>query len=564
MTVSVGGERGGGAGDRWAVPPVPGAVLEQMPAGVIVAEVPGGRVVFQNRHAERIWALPTPAPAGTAEYSAWQGSHPDGRPYEAEEWPLARAVLYGETVEAEEIHVRQADGQRGVIRVNAARVRDERAGVTVAVATFYDVTAERRHEVARRLLAEAGSTLALTLEYETTLSAIVRLAVPLLADWCGVYILGEDGRVSRVAVEHADPARRAVSARLAERYPTRLDAGNAIGRVLREGRSELVPEVTDAHLRELAQDEERLDLLRQLGMRSAMLVPLLTRGRTIGCLAFYTTQSGRRYGPEDLALAEELGARAALAIDNARLFEESQAANRAKSDFLAVVSHELRTPLTEIIGYAELLELGIPEPVTELQHEQVQRIASSARHLLTLIEEILTVVSVEAGRAKVIAERVRLGELLDRVVSIVGPSASEKGLGLKVEADAPEAWVVVDAGKVTQILLNLLTNAVKFTPAGEVALRAGLAPDALRLTVSDTGIGMTEAHRARAFEPFWQAEEAVTRQAGGTGLGLTVTRRLVVLLGGEVEVESEPGRGSTFTVRLPLPMRGGAAARREA
>ncbi len=230
---------------------------------------------------------------------------------------------------------------------------------------------------------------------------------------------------------------------------------------------------------------------------------------------------------------------------------EAERANGAKSDFLAVMSHELRTPLAAIMGYQELLADGITGPITDAQGQQLARIKASARHLLSLIDEILTFTRLDAGRETVSPERVDLAHVLNEAAEIVEPLAAAKKLELRVMPPGAGKVVESDPTKVRQILVNLLSNAVKFTDTGSITAEASLHGSEFELVVSDTGIGIAPDNLNRIFEPFWQVEQTATRRATGTGLGLTVTRRLANLLGGDVVVRSDPGSGTTFTVTLP-------------
>lgn len=231
---------------------------------------------------------------------------------------------------------------------------------------------------------------------------------------------------------------------------------------------------------------------------------------------------------------------------------EAESANGAKSDFLAVMSHELRTPLAAIMGYQELLADGITGPVTEAQAQHLGRIKASARHLLSLIDEILTFTRLDAGRETVIPETIDLDTALRDACEIIEPLASGKKLEINAVSPGPGVKVESDPTKLRQILVNLLSNAVKFTDEGSVTAEASLIGKEFLLKVTDTGIGIQPENIHRIFDPFWQVEQKATRRATGTGLGLTVTRRLANLLGGDVDVTSTPGAGTTFTVRLPI------------
>jgi signal transduction histidine kinase len=247
----------------------------------------------------------------------------------------------------------------------------------------------------------------------------------------------------------------------------------------------------------------------------------------------------------------EINARLLLAaIREEALTEEAQAASDAKSAFLATMSHELRTPLNAIIGYGELLSDGIPGPISEAQHVQLERIRASAHHLLALIDQVLTLSRLEAGREPVNWELVSLASVLDQATTLASPLADRKRLTLRVLAPESPVTFESDAIKVTQILVNLLGNAVRFTDRGDIVMSARAEPGGVVIEVRDTGIGIAEPNLERVFDPFWQVEQVHTRRVGGSGLGLSVCRRLARLLGGDVTVTSTLGEGSTFAVRI--------------
>lgn len=432
--------------------------------------------------------------------------------------------------------------------------RDSQGGIAGVVGVATDITERRRREQANSLLADAGRVLAESLDFRTTLNTVAQLVTPALADWCSVVLVSATGTLETLAVAHADPEKVKWAREAGVRYPNDPDSTRGVPAVIRTGKSEIYPEITDAMLVGAAKDEGHLELLRALQMRSAMIVPMQAHGRTLGAITLIGAESGRQFNERDLPIAEELARRSALAIENVELFEAAAAASRAKSEFMASMSHELRTPLNAIFGYTSLLVDEITGPVTPAQQEQLLRIRSSATHLLGLIDEVLSFSRLEAGREQISIQDVRVSAVLEEALSLVKPMAAAKHLPIEIATDARGTDALslqTDVLKMRQILVNLLNNAVKFTDQGKVTLSASAEGADVAFRVSDTGIGIPSAHLERVFEPFWQVEQAASRRVGGTGLGLSVTRRLARLLGGDVTVESIPGEGSTFTVRLP-------------
>jgi len=464
---------------------------------------------------------------------------------------FSRAVQERETANAELRKLNEdLERQSGQLETQAAEMESQAAELE---ATSEDLRSTNdqltRSQVGALLLSDASGVLASTLDYEKTLESIARLAVGELADWCAVDLVQEGGSARQAVVAHVDTAKIKWARELNKRYPPNYSGPTGVGHVIRTGKPEIYAEISDEMLVTAARDEEHLTIMRELQIESAIVVPMTARGQTLGAITLISTQKGRRYDDTDLALAMELATRAAIAIDNARLYRSALAASEAKSAFLATISHELRTPLNAIIGYQSLLNEGIDGALNDAQLRQLARIRASADHLLGLIDEVLTFSRVEAGKEVAQPDDLRLRPLVEEAVLMVMPLAEAKGLSLRV--DVPDAQLVTDGVKLRQILLNLLSNAVKFTDRGEISLRARESEDRVEFQVVDTGLGIARENLDRIFEPFWQVEQRPTRRAGGTGLGLSVSRSLARILGGDVTVESRLGEGSTFTVLLP-------------
>lgn len=407
-------------------------------------------------------------------------------------------------------------------------------------------------------MAEATRYLGSSLDRDDILHGLARVVVPQLADWCRIHLL-RGGSLEAGHPYHADPGRRRLVEEMERRYPARTGPGTSIGEVVASGQPVLLADLDEAELREAARDQDHFHMLRELGLRSAMIVPMVARDEVVGVLTLAAAESGRRYGPGDLDVVVELAGRAALAVDNARLLEaerrarrEAEEASQAKSDFLAVVSHELRTPLNAIIGYEDLLENGISGPVTRKQEEQLGRIRRSAEHLLSLIDELIALSRLEGGRLPLEWTEVDAGELLEEAARLVQPEAEEAGLLFRVETPDEDVVLETDRGRLRQVLLNLLSNAVKYTTEGAVVVSFERVDGDVLFHVRDTGPGIEEEDRERIFEPFTRVRAAEGHRRDGSGLGLAVARRFARAMGGELSVESEPGEGSVFSIRIPV------------
>ncbi len=406
----------------------------------------------------------------------------------------------------------------------------------------------------RVLLERAGETLAASLDYATTLRAVAALAVHDFADVCLVDVVDEAGIAERVAMDCRDPSVRPTLAEFMP-YPVRSDRDFLSYQAMRTGRAELVEVVDDDDLVMIAQDATHLKLLRLLPPHSLLLAPLVARGQLLGILALISLSSGRRFTEEDRRLAEELARRSAVAVDNARLYARAQNAIAARDQMLAIVSHDLRNPLGTVVMSASFLRELIPAENSALVR-QLDIINRATGRMNRMIEDLLDVARLEAGRLSLDLAPVPAAALLSEGAELLRPLAAEQGIALLTEWDDALATVTADRGRILQVLSNLGSNAVKFTPrGGQITLAALSDGDMIQVSVTDTGLGISPEHVPRLFDRFWQATRNDRR---GIGLGLSIVQGIIADHGGRLWVESTPGKGSVFRFTLPVTVSPGA------
>jgi signal transduction histidine kinase len=337
--------------------------------------------------------------------------------------------------------------------------------------------------------------------------------------------------------------------------PIKPGRQSALRRVGLEHRPAHIPDV-------LADPECELpEPYRKEGMRSALAVPLLRENNLIGAITIHR-RDVRPFSEKQIALLQTFADQAVIAIENVRLFQELgeknaqlEAANKHKSQFLANVSHELRTPLNSIIGFTRIVLRRTEGKIENLQKENLQKVLVSSEHLLSLINELLDLAKIEAGRMEAFAEPVKLDDILRVAMSTVEPLLKDGRVKLVTQIAPDIPMLKTDRDKLKQSVLNLLSNAVKFTEKGEIRIAAAREDGNLKLVVSDTGIGMKKEALPYIFDEFRQADMSSTRKYGGTGLGLAIVKKFINLMGGEIVVDSELGKGSTFTITLPIELK---------
>ena len=427
-------------------------------------------------------------------------------------------------------------------------VRADRLVEELRRATAIAEAAEQR----AHFLAEASALLGASLESEVAFQNLARLAVPCLADYCVLFEVDRAGEIHQVAMAHVDRAKEPLLSRLGALYRVAPDdPHNAVSRVVASG----LPERRDrgpADDAALAHTPELRDLFDRLDSRSSLLLPLSARGQVVGLLLLATSAASRRYEDADLELGLELAGRAALAIDNARLYREAQLASVVRDRFLATLSHELRTPLSPVLAVVSSLEerAGLPADVRSALALVRRNVELEAR----LIDDLLEMTRIARGQLRLKPRPIDLREVIEHAIDLGRDGLEKSAVSVALDLTPASHRVSGDAPRLTQVFWNLLQNAVELTPeGGTITLRSRTDGAILVVEVKDDGIGIPADVLPRIFTAFEQGKRTLVRQLGGLGLGLSISRSLIELHGGTLSAASPGlGRGSTFTVRLPL------------
>lgn len=472
----------------------------------------------------------------------------DGTPLTPDDLPLQTAVRTRQPVVDGEFAAVRDDGRVVMMQAHAVPLLDEHGEARGALGVFTDVSEQRRSAEEQRFIAEAARLLSASLDYDESLRRVADLAVPAMADWSVLDVVDADGRLTRVGSVHRDAAAQA----WLEARPS-LHAGTQ-GQALTLtaiGQPSLMRHVDDEVLRSLGAAQWQIDGARPLGVASALVVPLTLHGATVGAFAWMRGPDRAPFDDRDLTLAEEMGRRAAMAIEHARLYREAQSANRLKDEFVATLSHELRTPLNALLGWTDLLRSGRLSP--DRQREAIDAVHRTALAQAQLTNDLVDVSRAVSGKFRLRPEDVDVGTVVHDTTETFRLAAESKGLRLTCDLAPNLPRIVADPDRLQQIVYNLVGNAVKFTSTGSVEVVARAAGDWLTLGVRDTGIGIRPSFLPYVFDRFRQADGSVSREFGGLGLGLSIVRALVELHGGTVAAASEgEGAGATFTVRMPV------------
>lgn len=515
------------------------AILEATPDFVGIADA-SGRAVYINRAGRRLVGVD--AADVTGLYIA--DFHPQASArrvlQEAVPTALREGVWVGET------ELLGPDGEHLPVSQVIVAHRDSTGRVEYISTIMRDITDRKRMEESQRFLLEAGGAFSGSLDMNTILRSIAELSVPDLADCCTVDLV-TDGLVERAAITRIRPdGRRTLRQRM---HPSGKEPNPVIAEVVSSGEPRIIPEMTEEWMKKLTHDGRHLGLIRDTRPRSLMIVPLPGRDRVQGVITFMMMRQGKHYDAQDLSLATELASRAGLALDNARLFQESRRATRVRDEVLRVVAHDLRNPLHTISLSADLLREQLPREPAAPWTDTLEIIGRSVAQADHLIGDLLDVARIQAGKLAIEPRPTDTRELASEAIGMQESHAAQRGIELRDDIPQTLPSIHADSHRVLQVFSNLIGNALKFSPAGStVTVGASVSDGAVRFSIHDNGPGIAESDLPHLFDPFWQARAGT----GGAGLGLAIARSIIEAHGGRIWVRSRPGKGSTFFFTLPL------------
>ncbi|MEO8268940.1 MAG: PAS domain S-box protein [Aureliella sp.] len=416
-----------------------------------------------------------------------------------------------------------------------------------------EVTQRKRADQTAKFLSDASAALSVLVDFDSTLQKISALAVPSFADWATVDLIEADGSLRRVSVSHVDAAKVQLAHEIHRRFPPDPESRQGVWNILRTGKSEIVSEITNELLELSVKNVDLLGIMRQLGLKSYIGVPLTVRGKTLGVITFINAESGHRYDQTDLAVAEDLVSRAAIAIENSQLYRELRDADKRKDEFLATLAHELRNPLAPIRNGLEVMRLSGSE--NSIMADTRSMMERQLNQMIRLVDDLLDVSRITRDKLELKKMQVELRTLVHCAVETSRPLIEEAGHTITVTLPPTPIYLNADQTRLAQVFSNLLTNSAKYTPSGgRIWLTAERFGDEVAVTVRDTGLGIPAESLPKIFQLFSQVDDNMERAQGGLGIGLNLVQRLVAMHDGSVEARSDgPGQGSEFTVRLPVP-----------
>jgi PAS domain S-box-containing protein len=526
-------------------------LLEGLPAAAYTCDREG-LLTYVNPRAEQLWGYSPRLNDPNVRYGGAQHIYNSAGEElsHGSSW-MARAITEDCEFGGREVVIGRPDGTRVTVLAHASALHDEDGNVIGGINVLIEIDERKRAEEVQTFLANVSVALAHIADYESILERIANLAVPFFADWFGVHVREPGGKVRRLAVRHVTPGRESDVEELYSAYPPSEGRPYGAASVLLSGKP-LFASDFEGLLAKIARDERHLAMMRKLGLKSYMCVPMRSRGNILGALTFATAESKREYTDMHFRAAEDLATRAAVAIENAQLLEQLKTADRRKDEFLAMLAHELRNPLAPVRNAVQIMRVNSPgNAETQWAHDVIER---QVQQMSRLVDDLLDVSRIARGKIELRRERVAIATAVSNAIEASRPVIERGRHEFSLSVPPDPLYVEADAARLSQIFSNLLTNAAKYTdPGGRIRVQIEREGDTAVVRVCDNGIGIPPAMLANIFDMFVQVERAGDHSQGGLGIGLTLVKRLAEAHGGSVEARSEGlGRGSEFIVRLPL------------
>lgn len=429
-----------------------------------------------------------------------------------------------------------------------------RVAIALDNANLYKQSQEKIRELKTmennlRFLAEASKVLSSSLDYQTTLNSVANLAVSEMCNWCVIDLLNETDEVQTVALANKEPKKAEWAKLYRKNHPVNRDAKFGVAEVLRTGASKLYSEFTEQILEKAVKETKTLKIIKSLKIKSVMLVPLLIRDTPMGVISFISTDPKYRYSERDLYVAEKLANRAALAIENAKLYKNAQDAIALRDDFISVASHELKTPITSVKIYAQTLTQYAKQLENSRFLEYTTKMDKQLDRLTDLIHNLLNVSKIQSGRFEINKKLIDFNKVVQETIDILQGTITTHKIIIKGQTDKK---VFADEDRIGQVLFNLISNAIKYSPkSNKVVVSLKEDENGVTVGVKDFGIGIDQKHKERIFDRFYRVFEKQDKTFPGLGIGLYVCKNIIQRHNGSIWVESQEGKGSTFYFSIP-------------
>lgn len=449
------------------------------------------------------------------------------------------------------------DGTPINVSITVSPIKDSRGKIIGASKIARDITQRVMNEERQKLLESISGKLVTSLDHSVTLQEIARMIVPLLADYCRIVIVDEKRQIKEISVNHKNPAKINLTHELYKNYINDPNTTHGIGKILQTGKSELIPVVDDEVMKQVKNNKKLIEIVKSIGLKSYIGVPLIARGKVLGAMTFSSTKEGRYYNQQDLQLAEEIGSRIALILDNVHLYrsalseiEQRKKLEKQKDEFIGIASHELKTPVTSIKAYTQVLKRKFEKRGDTNSAYQLAKMDAQINKLADLIGDLLDVTKIQAGKLQFHIEEFDFDELVKEIVEIMQLTAENHDIHLQ---GSTHKKVYGDKERIGQVITNLISNAIKYSPHNkEIIVKMTGHADKVELCVQDFGVGIEKDKQDKIFERFYRVSGPENMTFPGLGLGLYISSEIIKRLGGKIWVESVLGKGSSFSFMIPI------------